>query len=195
MPTTDPRIDAYIANAADFAQPILRHIREVVHSTCPEVEETMKWRNPSFLYKGMLCGMAAFKAHVGFGFWKGSLILEGNRDAMGHFGRITSLSDLPSRKVLAGYVRRAMQLNEEGVTSPSRMRRTPKPPARVPADLAAALRKNRKAAAAFEAMSPSHRREYIEWITEARTDATRQRRLATAIEWIAEGKSRNWKYM
>ena len=194
MLRTDPRIDAYIARSAEFAQPILSHLRSVVHGACPAVEETMKWNSPHFLYQGMLCGMAAFKAHVAFGFWKGSLVLEGNREAMGHFGRITSKTDLPSRRVLAGYVRKAMALNEQGIASPSRMKRAPKPPVRVPAYLSAALRKNRAAAAAFKGMSPSHRREYIEWITEAKTDATRQRRIATALEWMAQGKSRNWKY-
>jgi uncharacterized protein YdeI (YjbR/CyaY-like superfamily) len=198
MGKRDPRVDAYIAKSADFAQPILEHLRDVVHATCPEVEETMKWSFPHFMYNGMLCSMASFKAHCAFGFWKGSLIIEGNgdrrEDAMGQFGRIESLADLPSRKVIAGYVKKAMRLNDEGVTVPARARRQPKPEVAVPDDVMAALRKNRKALATFEGFSPSHRREYVEWITEAKQDATRQRRLTQAIEWLAEGKSRNWKY-
>lgn len=195
--TRDPRIDAYIAKSADFAKPILTYLREIVHRACPRVEETMKWSAPHFMYEGMLCGMASFKSHCAFGFWKGGLVLDAKgktREAMGHFGRITSLEDLPSKKVLSGYIRKAMALNEKGIPSPTRTKRAPKPEAAVPKDLAAALDKNQKAGATFD-FSPSHRREYVEWITEAKTEATRQRRLETAIGWMAEGKSRNWKYI
>jgi len=198
MVTTDPRIDAYIARSAEFAKPILIYLREVVHSACPSVEETMKWSSPHFMYQGMLCGMSSFKAHCAFGFWKGSLILDGNgrnAEAMGQFGRITSMSDLPSRRVLAGHIKKAMELNEKGIKSPNREKRAPKPEVKVPKDLAAALSKNKKARATFDGFSPSHRREYVEWITEAKTEATRQRRLETAVGWMAEGKSRNWKYI
>lgn len=194
----DPRIDAYIAKSADFAKPVLAYLREVVHSACPTVEETMKWSSPHFMYKGMLCGMSSFKARCAFGFWKGGLIVDGNgrnAEAMGQFGRITSLSDLPSRKVLSGYIKKAMELHEKGITSPNRMKRAPKPEAKVPEDLTAALTRNKKARTSFDNFSPSHRREDIEWITEARTEATRQRRLETAIGWMAEGKSRTWKYI
>jgi uncharacterized protein YdeI (YjbR/CyaY-like superfamily) len=197
MGTRDPRIDAYIARSADFAQPILTHLREVVHDVCPEVEETLKWGAPHFMYKGMLCGMASFKHHCAFGFWKGALVLErgGDRaeEAMGQFGRITAISDLPPRSVLARYIKVAMRLNEEGVKSPTRTKRTKKPLA-VPADLSAALRRNAKARTTFEEFSPSHRREYIEWITEAKREETRKKRLATTLEWLAEGKPHNWKY-
>ena len=196
--TRDPRIDAYIAKSADFAKPILTYLREIVHRACPRVEETMKWSAPHFMYEGMLCGMASFKSHCAFGFWKGGLVLDAKgktREAMGHFGRITSLEDLPSKKVLSGYIRKAMALNEKGIPSPTRTKRAPKPEAAVPKDLAAALDKNHKAGATFDDFSPSHRREYVEWITEAKTEATRQRRLETAIGWMAEGKSRNWKYI
>lgn len=196
--TRDPRIDAYIAKSADFAKPILTYLREIVHRACPRVEETMKWSAPHFMYEGMLCGMASFKSHCAFGFWKGGLVLDAKgktREAMGHFGRITSLEDLPSKKVLSGYIRKAMALNEKGIPSPTRTKRAPKPEAAVPKDLAAALDKNQKAGATFDDFSPSHRREYVEWITEAKTEATRQRRLETAIGWMAEGKSRNWKYI
>jgi uncharacterized protein YdeI (YjbR/CyaY-like superfamily) len=201
MGRRDPRLDAYIAKSADFAKPILTHLREVVHEACPDVEETMKWNSPHFVYKGMLAGMASFKEHCGFGFWKGSLIVGPQPDpaekSAGHFGRITRVGDLPSRKVLTGYIKQAMKLNEDGVKAPARAKPNAAKTAKretVPADVSAALKKNAKARAAFEAFSPSHRREYIEWITEAKTDATRERRLTQAVEWMAEGKSRNWKY-
>jgi uncharacterized protein YdeI (YjbR/CyaY-like superfamily) len=191
----DPRIDAYIAKAAPFAKPILMHLRKLVHAGCPDVEETVKWRNPSFSYKGLLCGMAAFKEHCAFGFWKHALVVgdEGEREAMGSFGRITSLDDLPPDRTIIGYVKKAAELNDAGVKV-ARVSKTPKAPIRVPADVSAALKKNAQARRHFEAFSPSHRREYLEWITEAKTDATRQKRLVTAIDWIAEGKGRNWKY-
>jgi uncharacterized protein YdeI (YjbR/CyaY-like superfamily) len=196
MGTRDDRVDAYIAKAAEFARPILEHLRELVHVTCPEVEETLKWSRPHFEYKGMLCGMSAFKEHCAFGFWKGSLIVgDQPKESMGQFGRITSLADLPSKKVLAGHIKEAMKLNESGTKAPSRAR--PKAPREliVPDDLTAALASNPAARATFECFSTSNKREYVEWITEARTEATRTRRLATAVEWMAEGKPRNWKYM
>ena len=198
MATRDPRIDAYIAGSAAFARPILTHLREVVHTACPETQETLKWSAPHFMYKGMLCGMQAFKAHCAFGFWKGSLVVGkqgGNAEGMGQFGRITAISDLPSRKVLTGLIQQAMALNDQGIKSPTRANRKPRPEAKVPPELAAALRKNPKARAVFEGFSPSHRREYVEWITEARTEPTRLRRLATTLEWLAQGKARNWKYL
>jgi len=200
MGTRDPRVDAYIARSADFAKPILTHLREVVHAACPDVEETIKWSFPNFTYRGMLCSMASFKQHCSFGFWKGALVVgtpggdgDGER-AMGQFGRITALSDLPSKKVLTGYIKEAMRLNEAGVKSPTRSEPKAKKELPVPDDLTKALRKNKKALATFENFSPSHRREYIEWITEAKGEDTRNRRLATAVEWMAEGKPRNWKY-
>jgi len=201
MSTRDPRIDAYIASSADFAKPILTHLREIVHAACPDVDETMKWSFPHFTYKGMLCSMASFKEHCAFNFWKGALVVgasngDGNGErAMGQFGRITAISDLPSKKTLTGYIKEAMRLNEAGVKSPTRSKPKAKKEVAVPDDLTKALRKNRKALATFEKFSPSHRREYIEWITEAKGEETRNRRLATAVEWIAEGKPRNWKYM
>ena len=197
MGTRDPRVDAYIAKAADFARPILMHIRDVVHEACPDVEEDLKWSTPSFMCKGILCGMAAFKQHATFGFWKHDLVTGSPRveGSMG-FGRLAKVSDLPPKKELIAYVKKAAALNEAGV-KPARapMKRAPQPPAKAPADLLAALRKNKKAHATFEAFSPSAKREYVEWITDAKTDETRARRLKTAVEWIAEGKHRNWKYM
>jgi uncharacterized protein YdeI (YjbR/CyaY-like superfamily) len=198
MGKKDDRIDAYIAKSQDFAKPILRHIRELVHETCPDVEEAMKWSAPAFMYKGMLCQMAAFKEHCAFGFWKGSLVVgksDGKADdAAGQFGRITKVSDLPSKKALSGYIKEAVKLNENGVKPPPRPKKAPTEIV-VPDDLTAALRKNTTARATFEGFSPSNKREYIQWITEAKTEATRSRRLETAIEWMAEGKPRNWKYM
>jgi uncharacterized protein YdeI (YjbR/CyaY-like superfamily) len=199
MAARDPRVDAYIAKSAEFARPILAHLREVVHAACPDVEETIKWSFPHFQYKGLLCSMAAFKEHCAFGFWKGALVFGGDgqaEEAMGQFGRITKLSDLPSKKVLSGYIKKAIELNEAGVKSPTRSKpKAPRPEPTVPDELAAALGANPAARATFEKLSPSHRREYIEWITEAKTAPTRGRRVETAIQWLAEGKPRNWKYM
>jgi uncharacterized protein YdeI (YjbR/CyaY-like superfamily) len=198
MAKTDKRIDAYIAKAAPFAQPILRHLRKLVHQGCPEVEETIKWGMPSFTHKGILCGMAAFKQHAVFGFWKGSLILDnkGPRvdEAMGNFGRLTSLKDLPADKVMLGHIRKAVALNEAGVKTPARTKTKQRKPLRVPEYLKAALRKNKKAQATFDGFSYSHKKEYVEWLTGAKQEETRQRRLALAIAWMAEGKSQNWKY-
>jgi uncharacterized protein YdeI (YjbR/CyaY-like superfamily) len=199
MGTQDARLDAYIAKSAEFARPILSHLRQVVHAACPDVEETMKWSFPHFMYKGMLCSMASFNEHCAFGFWKGALIVgKGDGEvekAMGQFGRITKVSDLPSKNVLSGYIKEAMKLNETGVKAPARAKpKTPKPLV-VPDDLARALQGNEKAHATFEKFSPSNKREYVDWITEAKTPATRTRRLETAIEWMADGKARNWKYM
>lgn len=195
MGNRDPRIDAYIAKSADFAKPILRYLRETIHAACPDVQETIKWGTPNFDYHGIMCGMAAFKEHCAFGFWKAKLIVgESSDEAMGQFGRVTSIDDLPSKKALTGYVKKAMELNASGVTVP----REPKPKRKAPAvpdELRRALGRNTSARTAFDAFSPSHQREYIEWITEAKTDETRTRRVETAVEWIAEGKPRNWKYM
>ncbi len=199
MSTKDPRVDAYIRKSAPFAQPILEHLRAVVHAASPKIEEAMKWSFPHFMYKGMLCGMAAFKGHATFGFWKGSLIVDRDgrpaNEAMGQFGRITSLKDLPPKKVLIGYVREAMRLNDEGVKSPARARPKAPRPIVVPPDLAQLLSKDAKARAMFDKLTPSHRREYCEWIASAKREETRARRLATAMAQIAEGKPQNWKYM
>jgi uncharacterized protein YdeI (YjbR/CyaY-like superfamily) len=201
MSTRDPRVDTYIEKAPEFAKPILRFIRETVHAACPDCVETIKWSFPHFEYKGMLCSMAAFKHHAVFGFWKGSLILPNDTltttapEGMGQFGRLTKVSDLPPKKVLSGYINKAMELNDRGVKVPMRRKAAPPKPLRVPVDLAAALKKNKKAQAAFDAFSPSHKREYVEWITEAKREETRARRLRTAIEWMAAGKPHNWKYM
>lgn len=198
MGKRDPRIVAYIAKSAEFAKPILRHIREVVHAACPDVEETMKWSFPHFDYQGeMMCSMAGFKEHCALGFWKGSLVVgkAGNRndEAMGHMGRITRVSDLPPRKTLTGYIKKAMQLNDAGVKV-QRMKGPAKKPLPTPPDLARELGGNPAAQEAFEGFSPSARRDYVEWLLEAKTAETRARRLETAIEWISQGKTRHWKY-
>ena len=197
MGDRNPQVDAYIAGSQPFARPILAYLREVVHGACPDVVEEMKWSMPHFTHHGMLAGMAAFKEHCSFGFWKAKLIMEQDavsREAMGHFGHIRSLDDLPSKRTLAGYVKKAAKLNEAGVKVARSPRAKAAKPIRIPEDLAAALRRNRKARETFESFSPSHRREYIEWITEAKRAETREKRLATTIEWLEEGKPRNWKY-
>ena len=198
MGTKDPRVDAYIAKSADFAKPILKYLRNVVHAGCADVEETIKWGFPHFDYKGVMCGMAGFKDHCSFGFWKAALIFGTNetvREGMGHLGKITSLSDLPDEKTLIGYVRKAAELNEKGIKAPDRSAPKKRKTLAMPDYFAAALAKSSKAKKTFDDFSPSHRREYIEWITEAKREETRQQRLATSIRWLAEGKPRNWKYM
>lgn len=200
MATTDKRVDAYIAKSAPFAQPILEQLRARVHAACPDVEEAIKWGFPNFVYEGaVLCNMAAFKQHCAFGFWKAKLLgeagLKVSEDAMGQMGRITSVKDLPGKAEFTRLVKAAMKLNE----APTRVARpVTKPgtrkPIPVPAELKAALAKNARARKTFEAFAPSHRREYLEWITEAKRVETRAKRIAQTIEWLAEGKQRNWKY-
>ncbi len=203
MPTNDPRIDAYITKAAEFAQPILEHLRDVIHKHCPDVQETMKWSFPHFEYQGsILCSMAAFKQHCTFGFWLGSLMKDphhlltpvGERTAMGHFGQIKSLKDVPSEKILAAYIKEAMGLAEIGTKLP----RAPKAQLKeilMPPYFLKELKKNKTAFANFENLSTSQKKEYLEWIIEAKTEATRNKRMASAIEMLEEGKQRHWKYM
>jgi uncharacterized protein YdeI (YjbR/CyaY-like superfamily) len=200
-PNYDARVDAYIEKAAPFAQPILKHLRQLVHSVSPLLTETMKWGFPFFDYKGSVCQMAAFKEHMGFGFWKqkqlhdpGKLIKEEDGTA-GSFGKITSLSDLPSDEILVDFIKQAMRLNEAGNQKAAvKKETTPKVAIEMPADFSDLLANNSKAQAAYEKFSPSHKREYLEWILDAKSDATRLKRMETALEWISEGKSRHWKY-
>jgi uncharacterized protein YdeI (YjbR/CyaY-like superfamily) len=199
MPKVNKQVDAYIAKAQPFAQPILKHIRALVHETCPDCEEKIKWGFPAFDYKGPFMGMASFKAHAVFAFWKAKLIddpkgLLVEDEAMGHGGRLTSLKDMPSDRDMKNFIKQAMKLNDEGIKI-AKPKSAPKPEAQVPDYFAKALKKNALAKRVFEGFSPSQRREYIEWLTEAKTDATREKRLETAIEWISEGKIRNWKYV
>ncbi len=203
MTKTDKRIDTYIEKAQPFAKPVLKHLRELVHKANPEVEETVKWGMPSFDYKGPYFSIAAFKQHAVFGFWKASLLndpkdylqlrsSEGGA-AMGHGGRITSLKDLPPDNVMLDFLKQAKKLNDENAKLPQREKK-PKKDLVVPDDFINALKKNKKAFAVFEKFPPSHKREYAEWITEAKREETRNKRIETAIEWIGEAKGRNWKY-
>ena len=201
MAKKDPRVDAYIAKSPEFAKPILTYLRDVIHEGCPDVVETIKWSTPTFDHHGIVAGIAAFKQHCVFGFWKAPLLtLDGKplskemESGAGQFGKLTTVKDLPARTKLLKLVRDAVKLNEAGVSMERKARPAPKP-VQVPADLKKALQKSARARAAFEAFSPSHKREYVEWIVEARTEETRQRRLDTALEWIGEGKPRNWKYI
>ncbi len=198
---THPDVDAYIENAAEFARPILREIRAAFHEGCPDVEERIKWGCPSFERGGMLGGMASFNQHVGYGFWNGRRM----KDPEGLFGgdpksspmriKVADVADLPSRAVLVAYVKEAARLNEEGV-KPKRKKvvRKPKESVEAPDDLMDAVNGSARARATWEGFSYSKRKEYVEWITTAKREATREKRLRTAIEWIAEGKDRNWKY-
>ena len=200
MPKTDPKIDAYIIKSASFAQPILNHFRDLVHKTCPELEEKIKWGFPHFDFKGeMMCSMAAFKQHCAFGFWKASMMKDaqkmklGNEEAMGNYGKVTGLKDLPSDKVIIAQIKEAMKLNEDGIKLPPR-KKTIAVEVQTPVELANALAKNKKAKTTFENFPPSHRKEYISWINEAKTVSTKEKRIATTVDWLSQGKSRNWKH-
>ena len=196
MVTRDKRVDAYIEKSAAFARPILTELRARVHAACPEVVETLKWRMPSFEYMGILCGMAAFQKHAVFGFWKHDLVVGDDAKAnlaMGSFGRLVALDELPKKAEFARLVKKAMKLNDEGVKAVRNKTARKKPVTMHPA-LKRALAGNAKARANFAAFSPSKQREYMEWISDAKADATRERRLKDALLWIAAGKPRNWKY-
>jgi uncharacterized protein YdeI (YjbR/CyaY-like superfamily) len=200
------RIDAYIAKAAPFAQPVLTHLRALVHRACPDVVEEIKWGRPFFLHRGtILCNISAFKAHCSFGFWGAEIgrVLRADgvlqAGGMGSLGRIASVKDLPPEKQLLGYIRQAAALIESGqgdnrVVVARRVVKAPKPPIKIPAEFTAALKKNKAANFAYAAFSPSCKREYVEWIADAKRPETRERRIAQAVEWIGEGKQRNWKY-
>ncbi len=229
---TDPRVDRYIARAAEFARPILTHLREVVHQGCPEVQEAMKWSRPAFLYRGKILGiMSAFKQHCTFGFWHPEVNRQlaaagvATNSASGSLGRLTRVDDLPPTKELLSYVREAVALTNEAALlseattdrddaavlgesktrGKTRARRGPtarkareisrRTSLEIPAELATGLNKNKAAGETFRALPPSQRDEYVEWIAEAKRDETRQKRIATALEWLAEGKPRHWKYM
>jgi uncharacterized protein YdeI (YjbR/CyaY-like superfamily) len=192
MPKRDPLVDDYIAEAADFAKPILNRIRKLVHSACPQAEETIKWSSPFFEHKGILLAMPAFKKHCALIFWKSKRIL--NNGQKTQLRRLTSIAELPGDEILTGYIKKAVALNESAVRNPARAKPKAKAELVVPDNFAAALKKNKKALAAFDAFLPSHKREYIQWIVEAKQEETRARRMQTAIKQIAAGKSRNWKY-
>ena len=202
----DPKVDLYIGKSRPFAHPILEHLRELVHKACPEVVETIKWSRPFFEYKGVILGnMSAFKEHCSFGFWgeEISAVLRDAKvlqpDAMGSLGKLTSIADLPARKQMLDLLRQAVALIDKGeYTSPIAARhkvvKAPAATAEAPLEFTKALKANKKAAAVFAAFSPSCKKEYVEWIADAKRTETRDKRIATAIEWISEGKQRNWKY-
>ena len=196
----NPKVDAYIEKAAPAMQPILRHLRSLIHKADPKIEEEIKWGFPFFVHQGMVCGLSSFKEHCGLGFWRGSEFLKDDpivqkaEEGAGSFGKIRSLKDLPSDATLLKYIKTAVALNESGVPKPAKPKKAPRPVV-VPPALKAALSKNAKAKAFFEDGSPSFKREYCEWISEAKTDETRTRRIETTLQWLSEGKARNWKYM
>jgi uncharacterized protein YdeI (YjbR/CyaY-like superfamily) len=204
MGKKDKRIDAYIEKAQPFAKPILKKLRELVHKGNPDVEETIKWGMPSFDYKGPFCSFAAFKQHAVFGFWKYKLIKDPDGylgeifnkggDAMGNLGRMTNVKELPPDAAIVGFVRQAKKLNDDGVKLPAKPKK-PKKELVIPGYFTKAVSGNKKAKATFDNFSNTNKREYVEWITEAKTDDTLQKRLETAVEWMAEGKIRNWKYL
>lgn len=205
MSKKDKRIDDYIAKSADFAKPILKHFRELVHKTCPDVEETMKWSFPHFDYKGsMMCSMASFKQHMAINFWKAPIMKGGEKlvamakteEAMGHLGKIASLKDLPKDTVLAKYIKEAMRLNDEGVKfSYASKASATKTELKIPDYFLKAVSKNKKALKTFEGFSNSNKKEYVNWVVDAKTEATRESRLKTSVEWMSEGKIKNWKYV
>ena len=203
MKNPHPAVDAYIEKALPFARPILTKIRKTIHKACPGITETVKWGMPFFDYQGPIAGMAAFKAHCAFFFWKAALLedpenylqkraAEGG-SAMGNFGKIGSVNDLPPEKVIIGFVKQAMRINEAGIKV-TRKKAAPVKEPEVPVDLSALLKKHKVARQTFEAFPPSHRKEYIQWITEAKTEATRMKRTLATFELLKEGKSLNWKY-
>jgi hypothetical protein len=200
MTARDPRVDAYIAESAGFARPILKRLRKLIHQGCPAAAETIKWGCPFFDYHGLLCGFAAFKAHCSLFFWRDIDVSNGLEKTntagagMGQFGKITSLADLPKDSVLLSCVQAAVEQRDAPASKPKRARQ-PAQERPVPTDLKRALAANAKAAATFKNFAPSHRRAYLDWIAEAKQPATRERRLHTTIEWLAEGKPQNWRYL
>ncbi len=199
MGKRENRVDQYIANAKPFAKPILDHVRELIHETCPDVVEVMKWSAPHFEYKGeILCAIAGFKEHAAIRLWKAPLMDDPKRllkddGSAGNFGKILSMADLPPDKILVLFLKQAMKLNEAGVKVEKRIVKK-EMNTDAPDYFMKALKKNKAALKTYEAFSPGNKRDYIVWITEAKSEATRNSRLATAIEWMAEGKTRMWKY-
>jgi uncharacterized protein YdeI (YjbR/CyaY-like superfamily) len=200
MGNKDKRVDTYISKSEEFARPILNHLRKLVHAACPQVAETIKWGMPFFDYKGVMCNMASFQNHCAFGFWKASLMkdfseLKGNNEsAMGNLGKMTSIKELPPDKKITEWIKEAVKLNDDNVKVPERKKTVSKKEIEIPDALQKAFTKNKAAATTFNNFSPSHKYEYLEWITEAKTEETRNKRIATTVEWLTEGKSRHWKY-
>lgn len=202
MAAKEKIIDDYIAKSADFAKPILTHIRELVHKACPDAEEKMKWSFPHFDYKGeMMCSMAAFKQHAVFGFWKATLMKDPvlienaqSETAMGHLGKLTLIKDLPSDKKMMAWIKEAMLLNDKGIRLPAKIKSTENKELIVPDYFSKTLKKNKIAKEVFGTFSYSHKKEYLEWITQAKTEVTRNKRMLQAIGMMEEAKSLNWKY-
>lgn len=202
MKNTIPEVDVYIEQAADFAKPILTKIRQLFHKACPELQETVKWSTPFFEYKGTLGGMSAHKQHVNLVFWKGRLMEDTHQlfssecNSSMYVLKLTSLSDMTKDKILLDYMKQAVKINEDGTKIPKQPKaKTKADLLPIPDELTAALKKNKKAQAAFDKFSNSHKNEYSEWIGEAKRESTRQKRIETALEWLTEGKPRHWKYM
>ena len=197
MGKKNEKVDDYISKSEDFAKPILNHLRQLVHIACPEVEEIIKWGFPHFYYKGNICSMASFKKHCAFGFWKGKIMEDHykilGKTAMGHLGKITGFTDLPEDNILIDYIKESAKLNEEGVKLPT-VEKAQKELV-IPDYFMDAISKNKKALDTFNNFSYSNKKEYVEWITEAKTLDTRNKRLEIAVDWIAEGKVRQWKYI
>ena len=192
----DERIDSYIAKAQPFARPILEHVRSRVHAAAPEAEETTKWSAPAFTIDGkILLIMAAFKAHAAINFWRGQELRgdQANADGMGQFGKLMSLADLPGEAELDRLIREAATL-AKAAPAPRQVKHAPKPAAEIHPDFAAALKASSQAQATLDGFPPSARREYLDWVAEAKQDATRAKRIADAVQWLSEGKRRHWKY-
>jgi uncharacterized protein YdeI (YjbR/CyaY-like superfamily) len=203
MAKKDKRIDLYIAKAENFAKPILNHLRQVIHKACPEIGETIKWGMPFFEYKGAVCNMASFKQHCAIGFWNASLMADDHKifskdsdSAMGQFGRINSLKDLPPDKILIEYIKEAAALNEKGIKlAKKKLKPAEKKELVIPDYFIKAISKNQKALKTFNNFSYTNKKEYIDWVSEAKTEDTKNRRLITAVDWMSESKIRNWKYV
>jgi uncharacterized protein YdeI (YjbR/CyaY-like superfamily) len=200
MEQYDSRVDAYIDKSADFAKPILTYMRDVVHEASPLLTETIKWSCPFFEHNGLVCQIAAFKKHCAFGFWKEALLTDsyqvlklGDTKA-GSLGPILTIADLPAKEILINLIRQAIALNEAGEKAVAKSVLAPKTELVVPEYLVENLSSNKAANETFNNFSNSQKKEYVDWILDAKTDATRQKRMQTAVEWLSEGKTRNWKY-
>lgn len=201
MKNTIPEVDTYIDEAAEFARPILRRLRRLFHRACPDIQETIKWSSPFFEHQGIVGNMSAFKSHVSYGFWKAGLMSdpEGILDQAGNSEmavlKARTVADLPTDEILIRYIEEAVRLNEMGIKVPRPKPYRSRKELEIPGDFMAAVGRSKRALATFEGFSYSNRKDYVEWVTEAKRQATREKRLATAVEWLAEGRPRNWKYM
>lgn len=202
MENTDPRIDGYIQKSADFARPVLNHLRHLIHESCPRIQETIKWGFPHFEYKGTICSMAGFKQHCVLSFWKSSLMTDPynlfqktDKTAMGQLGQIKHVNELPSDDILISYFREAYELNEKNIKLPAKSKQPKTKELEIPSYFTEALSESQKAIETFQNFSYSHKKEYVDWVTGAKTEETRTKRLATSIEWLEQGKPRMWKYL